>query len=33
MLFTSKREFGSGCLSAGVIVCGTLGFNAKKWSA
>ena len=32
MLFASKKVSKAGCLSLGIIVCGTLGFNIGKFS-
>lgn len=32
MLFLTKRINKAGCVSAGVIVCGTLGFTVKGTS-
>ena len=32
MLFCGVKKLGTGCISAGVIVCGTVGFNIKGTS-
>ena len=32
MLFCGMRKVGTGCISAGVIVCGTVGFNINGTS-
>ncbi len=32
MLFCGVKKLGTGCISAGVIVCGTIGFNIKGTS-
>lgn len=32
MLFASKNTSKAGCLSAGIIICGTVGFNIGKFS-
>jgi hypothetical protein len=33
MLFFSKKVNKAGCASVGVVVCATIGYNTKKWSA
>lgn len=32
MLFCGIKKLGTGCISAGVIVCGTIGFTIKGTS-
>ena len=32
MLFMNRHAFKAGCLSAGLIICGTIGFNIGKFS-
>lgn len=32
MLFFSKKVNKAGCASVGVVVCGSIGYNGKKWS-
>ena len=33
MLFFSKKIRKAGCASVGAIVCASIGYNGKKWSA
>lgn len=32
MLFKKKNHLKTGCISAGLIICGTIGFNIGKFS-
>ena len=32
MLFMKRHTTKAGCLSAGLIICGTIGFNIGKFS-
>lgn len=32
MLFATEKQAKSGCLSVGVILCGTLGFKPWGWT-
>ena len=33
MLFFSKKVNKAGCASVGVVVCASIGYNTKNWSA
>ncbi len=33
MLFKFLKKNNAGCASVGMVVCGSIGYSGKKWSA